>query len=406
MNRVVITGLGIVSSIGNNQEKVSASLFNSTSGVVFSKHMKDIGMRSHVLGEIKLNNVNIIKRKFLRFMSDASIYSYIAMYDAITDSNLQPEIYQKNSRVGIIAGSGAGSPHFQVVAADAMRSIKGLKSVSPYIVTKSMTSGISACLSIAFNIYGISYSVSSACSTSSNCIGNAFEQIKLGKQDIIFAGGGEEISWELSCEFDAMGVLSTRYNSTPYLASRAYDIDRDGFVISGGAGILVLEELSHALSRKANIYAEIVGYGLASDGEDMVSPSGSGAFRCMKMALKNIDKNKVDYINSHGTSTRAGDQIELKAIKKLFKEHIPYISSTKSITGHSLGAAGVHEIIYCLLMMKYNFIAPSININHLDPSGYNMNILTNLLRKQINTFISNSFGFGGTNVTLAIQRYF
>ncbi|BAP58328.1 beta-ketoacyl-ACP synthase I [Candidatus Tachikawaea gelatinosa] len=404
MKRAVITGIGIISSIGNNKEEVLQSLLKGQSGIVFSDEMKSIGMRSHVWGNIKIDVTGLIDRKNMRFMSDASIYAYLATKEAIIDANISDKVYQKNPRVGLIIGSGGGSPHFQVLGADAMRSSRGLKAIGPYIVTKAMASGISACLATSFKIYGINYSISSACATSTHCIGNAVEQIQLGKQDIVFAGGGEELSWEMACEFDAMGALSTQYNHLPKEASRTYDIKRDGFVIAGGSGILIVEELEHALSRNAKVYAEIIGYGATSDGTDMVVPSGEGAIRCMKMAMNNV-QNPIDYINAHGTSTVIGDIKELLAIKEVFYPNIPYISSTKSMTGHSLGAAGAQEIIYSLLMLKNNFIAPSINVKELDPLAKDMNIVTKTLKKKINTVMSNSFGFGGTNATLVLCRY-
>lgn len=406
MKRVVITGIGIVSSIGNNKKEVLESLYNQNSGITFSPIMKDSGMKSHVWGNIKINQNdvhNIINRKFLRFMNDSSIYSYIAMLEAIEDSQLNIQEYQKNPRVGLIAGSGGGSPFHQVACVDKMRS-KGLRGIGPYMVTKVMSSGISACLSTFFKIHGISYSISSACATSAHCIGNALEQIKSNKQDIIFAGGAEEVSWEISCEFDAMGALSTKYNKIPEKASRPYDLNRDGFVISGGSGIIVIEELEHAKARNAKIYAEIIGYGATSDGSNMVCPSGDGAIRCMKIALQEA-KTKIDYLNTHGTSTKIGDIKELEAIKIVFgKKNIPAISSTKSITGHSLGASGVQEAIYSILMLKNGFIVPSINISKFDPKAENFNIITKLTKKKLNTVMSNSFGFGGTNASLIFKK--
>lgn len=405
MNRAVITGLGIISSIGNNQKEVLESLYQGRSGITFSKEMKDSGMRSQIWGNIKLDTTGLIDRKIVRFMSDASIYAYLSMEEAIKDSGLKHNVYQNNPRVGLIAGSGGGSPRFQVFGADAMRSPRGLKAVGPYLVTKAMASGVSACLATPFKIQGVNYSISSACATSAHCIGNAYEQIKLGKQDIVFAGGGEELSWEMACEFDAMGALSTKYNQTPEKASCPYDVNRDGFVIAGGGGIIVVEELYHALSRNAHIYAEIIGYGATSDGCDMVVPSGKGAERCIKMAMPQNQDLHIDYLNTHGTSTPIGDIKELEAIRNVFGCKIPYISATKSMTGHSLGAAGVQETIYTLLMLEYNFIAPSININHLDPAAYEMNIITSATKKSLNTVMSSSFGFGGTNATLTMSKY-
>ena len=342
MKRAVITGLGIVSSIGNNQQEVLASLREGRSGITFSQELKDSGMRSHVWGNVKLDTTGLIDRKVVRFMSDASIYAFLSMEQAIADAGLSPEAYQNNPRVGLIAGSGGGSPRFQVFGADAMRGPRGLKAVGPYVVTKAMASGVSACLATPFKIHGVNYSISSACATSAHCIGNAVEQIQLGKQDIVFAGGGEELCWEMACEFDAMGALSTKYNDTPEKASRTYDAHRDGFVIAGGGGMVVVEELEHALARGAHIYAEIVGYGATSDGADMVAPSGEGAVRCMKMAMHGVD-TPIDYLNSHGTSTPVGDVKELAAIREVFGDKSPAISATKAMTGHSLGAAGVQE---------------------------------------------------------------
>lgn len=404
MKRAVITGLGIVSSIGNNQQEVLSSLREGRSGITFSEEMKDSGMRSHVWGNVKLDTTGLIDRKVVRFMSDASIYAYLSMEEAIKDSGLTTEMYQSNPRVGLIAGSGGGSPRFQVFGADAMRSPRGLKAVGPYVVTKAMASGVSACLATPFKIHGVNYSISSACATSAHCIGNAVEQIQLGKQDIVFAGGGEELCWKMACEFDAMGALSTRYNDTPEKASRTYDNERDGFVIAGGGGMVVVEELEHALARGAHIYAEIVGYGATSDGADMVAPSGEGAVRCMKMAMNGVD-TPIDYLNSHGTSTPVGDVKELGAIREVFGDNTPYISATKAMTGHSLGAAGVQEAIYSLLMLEHGFIAPSINITSLDAAATGMNIVTAPMEKELTTVMSNSFGFGGTNATLTMRKY-
>jgi 3-oxoacyl-[acyl-carrier-protein] synthase I len=405
LKRAVITGIGIISSIGNDKQEVLLSLKTGASGIVFSKEMKNVGMRSNVWGSIKLDIKDLINRRIVRFMNDASVYAYLSMKEALQDANLSPEIYEKNSRIGLIVGSSGGSPKNQVSSIDSIRSIRGLKSVSPYVIIKTMTSSVSACLSTIFKIHGISYSISSACSSSSHCIGNAVELIQLGKQDIIFAGGAEELSWELAFQFDAMGALSTKYNAYPKIASRVFDKERDGFVISGGAGILVIEELSHALLRRAHIYGEIIGYGATSDGHDIVIPSREGVVRCMKLALKEVTSLSIDYLNVHGTSTKLGDINELNAIYKVFGAHdIPYISATKSMTGHALGASGVQEIIYSLLMLKYNFIAPSINIFELDPSIKNMPIVTNTIFRKIFTVMSNNFGFGGTNVTLIIRK--
>ncbi|HCB4988127.1 TPA: beta-ketoacyl-ACP synthase I [Salmonella enterica subsp. enterica serovar Miami] len=403
MKRAVITGLGIVSSIGNNQQEVLASLREGRSGITFSQELKDAGMRSQVWGNVKLDTTGLIDRKVVRFMSDASIYAYLSMEQAVADAGLAPEVYQNNSRVGLIAGSGGGSPKFQVFGADAMRSPRGLKAVGPYVVTKAMASGVSACLATPFKIYGVNYSISSACATSAHCIGNAVEQIQLGKQDIVFAGGGEELCWEMACEFDAMGALSTKYNDTPEKASRTYDAHRDGFVIAGGGGMVVVEELEHALARGAHIYAEIVGYGATSDGADMVAPSGEGAVRCMQMAMHGVD-TPIDYLNSHGTSTPVGDVKELGAIREVFGDNSPAISATKAMTGHSLGAAGVQEAIYSLLMLEHGFIAPSINIEELDEQAAGLDIVTETTERELTTVMSNSFGFGGTNATLVMRK--
>ncbi|HAZ7674608.1 beta-ketoacyl-ACP synthase I [Escherichia coli] len=403
MKRAVITGLGIVSSIGNNQQEVLASLREGRSGITFSQELKDSGMRSHVWGNVKLDTTGLIDRKVMRFMSDASIYAFLSMEQAIADAGLSPEAYQNNPRVGLIAGSGGGSPRFQVFGADAMRGPRGLKAVGPYVVTKAMASGVSACLATPFKIHGVNYSISSACATSAHCIGNAVEQIQLGKQDIVFAGGGEELCWEMACEFDAMGALSTKYNDTPEKASRTYDAHRDGFVIAGGGGMVVVEELEHALARGAHIYAEIVGYGATSDGADMVAPSGEGAVRCMKMAMHGVD-TPIDYLNSHGTSTPVGDVKELAAIREVFGDKSPAISATKAMTGHSLGAAGVQEAIYSLLMLEHGFIAPSINIEELDEQAAGLNIVTETTDRELTTVMSNSFGFGGTNATLVMRK--
>ncbi len=403
MKRVVVTGLGIVSSIGNNQVEVLQSLKQGTSGIQFKEKYQELGMRSHIAGHIDIDFKEHIDRKVLRFMGDAAAYAYIALDQAIKDSNLT-EDQVSNLRTGLIMGSGGASSKNQVEAADILRE-KGIKRVGPYRVTQTMGSTISACLATPFKIKGVNYSISSACSTSAHCIGNAMEQIQLGKQDVVFAGGGEEEHWSLSCLFDAMGALSSTYNDTPEKASRAYDANRDGFVISGGAGALVIEELEHAKARGATIYAELVGYGATSDGYDMVAPSGEGAVRCMQQALSTVD-GTVDYINAHGTSTPAGDLPELRAMKEAFGDNIPKISSTKSLTGHSLGAAGVQESIYSLLMLKNNFITASANIEELDPEAEGMPIV----RKRVdditlNRVMSNSFGFGGTNASLVFQRY-
>ncbi|CAD83187.1 3-oxoacyl-[acyl-carrier-protein] synthase I [Candidatus Blochmanniella floridana] len=402
MKRVVVTGLGIISSIGNNQDEVLVSLKNGRSGITFSKELQESGMRSCVWGNIKLNIDGLIDRKIARFMSDAAIYAYLSMDQAVQDSGLSKDMII-NDYTGLIVGSGGGSPRNQVLGSNGMRT-RGLRGVGPYMVTKSMASGISACLATFFKIKGMSYSISSACSTSTHCVGHAFELIQSGKQVIVFAGGGEELCWEMACEFDAMGALSTKYNDIPEKASRPYDLNRDGFVIAGGGGIVVVEELTHALDRNAHIYGEIVGYGATSDGFDMVAPSGEGAIRCMQIALRNVD-DSVDYLNMHGTSTQIGDIKELQALYKVFGNQHPYFSSTKSMTGHALGAAGVHEIIFTLLMLKHNFIAPSINIDQLDPYLENMKVIRKTIHQKLTVVMTNSFGFGGTNATLVMQKY-
>ncbi|WP_457913848.1 beta-ketoacyl-ACP synthase I [Candidatus Gillettellia adelgis] len=401
MKRAVITGLGIISSIGNNQQEVRESLKEGRSGITFSQELKDSGMRSHVWGNVKLNTDGLIDRKAMRFMSDASVYAYLSMEEAIKDARLTAD-QVSNNRTGLVVGSGGGSPRNQVAGSEGMRA-KGLRGVGPYMVTKAMASGVSACLATPFKIRGVNYSITSACATSAHCIGHAVELIQLGKQDIVFAGGGEELCWEMACEFDAMGALSTNYNATPEKASRTYDAARDGFIIAGGGGMVVVEAFEHALARSAYIYAEVIGYGATSDGSDMVAPSGEGAVRCMKMALQRID-TPIDYMNVHGTSTLIGDVKELKAIREVFGENTPAISSTKSMTGHALGAAGVQEVIYCLLMTEHSFIAPSINIENLDKHAVGMNIVTQSTRRQLTTVMSNSFGFGGTNATLVMYK--
>ncbi|MBV2128099.1 beta-ketoacyl-ACP synthase I [Arsukibacterium indicum] len=402
MKRAVITGIGIVSSIGNNQAEVLDSLKAGRSGITASEEFVEFGLRSQVWGNIKLNPAEHIDRKAMRFMGDAAAYSYIAMQEAMTDAGLSAEQIS-DPRVGLVVGSGGASSKTQIEAADTLRE-KGVKRVGPYAVPKTMSSTCSACLATPFKIKGVNYSISSACATSAHCIGHAVELIQLGKQDVVFAGGGEEVHWTLAMEFDAMGALSSRYNDTPELASRTYDAERDGFVISGGGGIVVVEELEHALARGATIYAEIVGYGATSDGYDMVAPSGEGAVRCMEMAMQGVSA-PVDYVNTHGTSTPVGDVKELAAIQQVFAGKSPAISATKAMTGHALGAAGVHEAIYSLLMMKHNFIAPSINISQLDEAAAGLNIVTETKEATLNTIMSNSFGFGGTNATLVMQRY-
>ena len=402
MRRVVVTGMGIVSCLGNDQTAVLDALRAGRSGIKFQETYKEMGFRSHVAGSVDINLAELIDRKILRFMGDAAAFAYISMQQAIADAGLSDDLVS-NERTGIIMGSGGASSMNLVEAADILRE-KGLKRFGPYRVTQTMGSTTSACLATPFKIKGVNYSISSACATSAHCIGNAMEQIQLGKQDIVFAGGGEEEHWTLTCLFDAMGALSTKYNETPEKASRAYDAERDGFVIAGGGGCLVLEELEHAKARGAKIYAELVGYGANSDGYDMVAPSGEGAIRCMNQALATTE-GKIDYINSHGTSTPVGDLAELKAIKATFGDAIPPISSTKSLTGHSLGATGVQEAIYALLMMQHNFICASANIEQLDAEAEGMPIV---LQRQDNVrlerVMSNSFGFGGTNACLVFQR--
>lgn len=373
MRRVVITGLGIVSCLGNDKETVTANLRANRPGIRFNPEYAEMGLRSQVSGSIDLNLEELIDRKIFRFVGHAAAYAYLAMKDAITDSGLTEE-QVSNVRTGLIAGSGGASTLNQMEALDTLRE-KGVKRVGPYRVTRTMGSTVSACLATPFKIKGVNYSISSACATSAHCIGNAVEQIQLGKQDIVFAGGGEEEHWSQSFLFDAMGALSTQYNETPEKASRAYDAKRDGFVIAGGGGMVVVEELEHALARGAKIYAEIVGYGATSDGYDMVAPSGEGAIRCMQMALGDINSGDIDYINTHGTSTPVGDAKEMEGVREVFGAKAPAISSTKSLSGHSLGAAGVHEAIYCLLMMENNFIAGSANIDELDPVVADMPIL-------------------------------
>ena len=401
--RVVVTGLGIVSSIGNNQEEVLDSLKAGRSGIEFSQEYADMGFRSHVHGEIHLDIEELIDRKLRRFMGRGAAFNYIAMQQAIEDSGLE-ESDVSNPRSGLVMGSGGPSTEFIVQAADIMRE-KGIRRVGPYMVTRTMSSTNSACLATPFKIKGVNYSISSACSTSAHCIGHGAELIQMGKQDIVFAGGGEDVHWTMSVLFDGMGALSSKYNETPQTASRTYDANRDGFVISGGAGVLVLEELEHARARGAKIYAELSGYGATSDGYDMVQPSGEGAERCMEQALATVDL-PIDYINAHGTSTPAGDPPELKAIGKVFADKIPPIASTKSLTGHALGAAGVNEAIYSILMMENDFIAASANITELDPVAEGFPIVRERMDNQkLNCVMSNSFGFGGTNATLVFQRY-
>ncbi|MED5524128.1 MAG: beta-ketoacyl-ACP synthase I [Pseudomonadota bacterium] len=402
MKRVVITGLGVVSSIGNNAEEVLASLKAGKSGITHSQQFVEQGLRSQVWGDVKLDISEHIDRKAIRFMGEAAGYAYIAMEQAIADAGLAEE-QVSNIRTGIVAGSGGASSKNQSLAIDTLRE-KGVKRVGPYMVPRTMSSTVSACLATPFKIKGVNYSISSACSTSAHCIGHAAELIQLGKQDVVFAGGGEEVDWTLAMMFDAMGALSTKYNDTPDKASRTYDADRDGFVISGGGGMVVVEELEHALARGAKIYAEIVGYGATSDGYDMVAPSGEGALRCMQMAMQGVD-GAIDYINTHGTSTPVGDVKELEAIRTLFGDKVPAISATKAMTGHALGAAGVHEAIYSLLMMEHGFIAPSVNIENLDEKADGMPVIRNATDAKLDVVMSNSFGFGGTNASLVMKRY-
>ena len=403
MKRVVITGYGIVSCLGNNANEVLESLQQGRSGIHFQQAYKDIGMRSQVAGSVDINLDDYIDRKVKRFMGDAAAFAYISLQQAIEHAGLGDD-QVSNIRTGIIMGSGGASSANQVEAADILRS-KGIRRVGPYMVPRTMASTVSACLATPFHIKGVNYSISSACATSTHCIGNAYELIQMGKQDIIFAGGGEEEHWSLSMLFDAMGALSTKYNETPQRASRTYDADRDGFVIAGGGAAVVVEELEHALARGANIIAEIVGYGATSDGVDMVAPSGEGAVRCMQMALQGVDE-PLDYINTHGTSTPVGDTRELEAILKTFGDNIPPISSSKSLAGHSLGASGAQETIYSMLMMENNFIQASANIENMDEAAVGMPIVTERRDNvSLNTVMSNNFGFGGTNACLVLQRY-
>jgi len=402
MRRVVVTGMGIVSSIGTNKAEVLASLREGRSGIEFCEEYRALGFRSQVYGPVRVKREELIERKLARFMGDAAAFTYVAMAQAIADSGL-PESMVSHERTGMIVGSGGGSPQNQVEAVDLLRS-KGIRRVGPYMVPRCMSSTTSACLATPFHIKGVSYSISSACSTSAHCIGNACEQIGWGKQDIVFAGGGEEVHPYLTMLFDAMGALSSKYNDTPTKASRAYDADRDGFVVSGGGGVVVLEELEHARARGARIYAELVGYGATSDGYDMVQPSGEGAVRCMRMALAGVD-TPVDYLNTHGTSTPVGDPKELEAVREVFGAKLPLISSTKSLTGHAQGAAGATEVIYSLLMLEHDFACASANIETLDPAGEGMPIVRQRVDNAgLKTVMSNSFGFGGTNACLVFRR--
>ena len=404
MKRVVVTGLGIVSSIGNNSSEVIDSLKEGRSGLSFSQVYADLGFRSHVHGAITIDLDEAIDRKVKRFMGDGAAFNYIAMQQAIADSGLT-DAEVSDFRTGLVMGSGGPSTSNIVEAADILRE-KGVKKVGPYMVPRTMSSTNTACLATPFKIKGVNYSISSACATSAHCIGHAMELIQMGKQDVVFAGGGEELHWTMSVLFDAMGALSSKYNDTPATASRAYDATRDGFVISGGGGVLVIEELEHAKARGAKIYAELVGYGATSDGYDMVQPSGEGAIRCMQQAMATVD-GKIDYINAHGTSTPVGDTKELEALRAVFGAgNVPWVSSTKSLTGHALGAAGVNEAIYSLLMMQENFLSASANITELDPAAEGIPIVRERQDDvTLNTIMSNSFGFGGTNATLIFQRY-
>lgn len=404
MRRAVVTGLGIISSIGNNKDEVLDSLREGRSGITFCEVYRDLGFRSHVHGSLKVTLEDVLDRKVRRFMGDGAAYNYLAMEQAIADAGLtQDEV--SNERTGLIMGSGGPSTKNLVLAADTVRE-KGARKVGPFMVPRTMSSTNSATLATPFKIKGVNYSVSSACATSAHCIGNAAELIQLGKQDTVFAGGGEELHWSMTILFDAMPALSSNFNDTPEQASRAYDVKRDGFVIAGGGGVVVLEELEHAKARGAKIYAELAGYGATSDGYDMVQPSGDGAVRCMRMAMAGVEE-PVDYINAHGTSTPVGDVRELEAMRDVFRDrdYIPFFSSTKSLTGHSLGAAGVHEAIYCLLMMENDFICASANVEELDPEADGMPIVVE--RRDgvsLNCVLSNSFGFGGTNATLLFRR--
>jgi 3-oxoacyl-[acyl-carrier-protein] synthase-1 len=403
MRRVVVTGLGINSSIGTNRQQVLDSLQQGKSGIVFAPEYEELGFRSHVHGAVDLELDRLIDRKLKRFMGDSAAYNYLAMQEAIADAGLD-ETQISNPRTGLIAGSGGTSTQNITLAVDLLRE-KGARKVGPFMVPRTMGSTNSACLSTAFKIKGVNYSISSACSTSAHCIGNAAELSQMGKLDVVFAGGGEELHWSLTLLFDAMGALSSKYNDTPETASRAYDETRDGFVIAGGGGMLVMEELEHALARGANIRAELVGYGATSDGYDMVQPSGEGAVRCMQQALSTVD-SEIDYINAHGTSTPVGDLRELEAIRSTFGEKVPPVSSTKSLTGHSLGAAGVHEAVYSLLMLEHDFICASANIQQLDPAAEGFPIQRE--RKDnagLRTVMSNSFGFGGTNASLVFRSF-
>ena len=402
MRRVVITGIGVISCLGNNQEEVYQSLLNTKSGISFCEEYKEYNLKSHIHGKPNIKLEDHVDRKVIRFMGDGSSYNYIAMQEAIKDSGLE-EKDVSNFTTGIVMGSGGPSIKNVILAADKTRE-KNPKKMGPFIVPRTMASTASATLAVPFKIKGVNYTISSACATSGHCIGNAMELIQLGKQNIIFSGGSDELHWALTAMFDAMTALSSKYNDTPENASRAYDKTRDGFVIAGGAGVLVLEEYEHAKDRGAKIYAELTGYGATSDGYDMVAPAGEGAVRCMKMALSTA-RNKIDYINTHGTSTPVGDITELKAVGETFGEEVPKISSTKSLSGHPLGAASVHEAIYSLIMMKNNFIAASANVNDMDDEAKKFPIITKVEKNvTLNSIMSNSFGFGGTNATLVFEK--
>ena len=403
MKKVVITGLGIVSSIGNNKQEVLESLKNGKSGIEYNSEYAELEFRSHVCGSINIDLNAFIDRKQKRFMGNSAAYCYVAMQEAIEDAMLDKNNVSNNG-TGIIIGQGGSSNENMLDVIDTLRS-RGARKVGPTMVPRIMTSSNSACLSVAYKIKGVNYSIASACATSAHCIGNAYELIQTGKQDIIFAGGGDEIHWTSTLLFDSMGALSSKYNETPEQASRPYDLNRDGFVISGGGSVLVLEEMEHAIARNAKIYAEVIGYGATSDGFDMVKPSGEGASRCMKQALQSVD-SQIDYINAHATSTPAGDIAELTAIKEVFKEKIPIISATKSQTGHGLGAAGSNESIYSLLMLENDFVAKSINISEIDPDAKDMPIAREKIdNPKLKTVMSNSFGFGGTNASIVFKKY-
>jgi len=402
MRRVVVTGIGAVSCLGNSMDEITDSLKNGRSGIVYNENFEEMGLRSLVSGSVNIDIKEHIDRKVLRFMGDAAAYAYIAMKWAIEDAGLE-ESDISNPRTGLIASSGGASSENIITSADTLRS-KGVKRIGPYMVPRTMSSSVSACLATPFKIKGVNYSITSACATSAHCIGSAVEQIQLGKQDVVFAGGGEEEHWNLSSMFDAMGALSTMYNDEPTTASRPYDANRDGFVSASGSGMLVIEELEHAKARGAKIYAEIVGYGATSDGHDMVAPSGEGAYRCMELAKATVDGD-IDYVNTHGTSTPAGDIVEVQNIKKLFGEKMPKYGSSKSMCGHSLGATSAQEAIHCLLMLEHDFIAPSINVFDLDPALADMPPVTETIHDAgIRTAMSNSFGFGGTNATLVFRK--